>query len=320
MGWKNLLESISASVNDHLRLRNEYLMAENRILRNQIDGRVQLTDSHRKELAEIGAKLGKKALEDIATIAKPDTILAWNRKFADQPVDTSEPPKSIGHPRVDKEIEELVRRMARENRSWGYDRIQGALRHLGYTISDQTVGHILKRHGILPAPERKKTVTGREFVRIHLDLLLATDFFSGEVWSGCGLMISSLLWFVHSVHRRTHSVIIGLHHHMQGLRSLVIRSLDVSAHGYRWMPVVMTRLRLQELRCGEAILETTVSELVPCDEGQPQSYDRGKVVVLSNVDPRPIRDGPIGSRQPCGDLFRAVEREAAWRLEPKAHG
>jgi putative transposase len=311
MGWKNLLESISESVSDHLRLRNAYLMAENRILRNQIDGRVQLTDSERKELAEMGVKLGKKTLEEIATVAQPNTILAWNRKFADRQVDTSERHPSVGRPRVGKEIENLVVRMARENRSWGYDRIQGALKHLGYTISDQTVGHILKRHGILPAPERQKTVTWREFVRIHLDVLLATDFFNGEVWSGFGLMISSFLWFVHFLQRRTHTVVIGLPHHRQGLRSLLSRSLDASAHGDQWMPVVMTRLRFQEFRCGKAMLETTVSALVPCDEGQPQSHNRGQVVVLSKIYPRPIRDGLIRSRQPRRNLFRGVEREAA---------
>ena len=152
MDWKKLLGSISASVNNALRLRNEYLLAENRILRQQIPGRVQLTDKDRKELAEIGAKLGKKALAEIATVATLDTILAWHRKFADQKVDTSKPRQSVGRPRVDKEIEDLVVCMARENHSWGYDRIQGALKHLGYTISDQTVGHILKPHGILPAP------------------------------------------------------------------------------------------------------------------------------------------------------------------------
>jgi hypothetical protein len=146
MNWKHLLESASESVNDDLRLRNDYLLAENRILRNQIHGRVQLTDSERKELAEMGAKLGKKALQEIATIATPDTILAWNRKFANEKVDTSERPKAVGRPRIDPEIENLVIRMARENRSWGYDHIQGALRHLGYVISDQTVGNILKRH------------------------------------------------------------------------------------------------------------------------------------------------------------------------------
>lgn len=167
MSWKKLLESTKESLNDHMRLRNAYLAAENRILRRQIEGRVQLTDSERKELAEMGAKLGKKAHSEIATIAKPETILAWNGKFTNQKVDTAEGPRSVGRPRVDQEIEAWVIRMARENRSWGYDRIQGSLKHLGYTISDQTVGNILKRHGISPAPERKKTVTWQEFIRSH---------------------------------------------------------------------------------------------------------------------------------------------------------
>lgn len=72
-----------------MRLRNVYLAAENRILRPQMDGRVQLTASERKELAALGTQLGKKALSEIATIAKPETILAWNRKFTGQPVGTS---------------------------------------------------------------------------------------------------------------------------------------------------------------------------------------------------------------------------------------
>jgi hypothetical protein len=57
MNWKNLLESVSESLNDHLQLRTAYLIAENRILRHQIDDRVQLTESERKELAEIGQQL-----------------------------------------------------------------------------------------------------------------------------------------------------------------------------------------------------------------------------------------------------------------------
>ena len=144
MSWKRLLESVSEFLNDHLQLRNDYLIVENRILRNQIHGRVQLTDNERKERGEIGAKLGKKALAEIATVATPDTILAWHRMFADQPVEPSAPRKSVGRPRVDQDIEDLVVRMARENRSWGYDRIQGAMNNLGYTISDQTVGNILR--------------------------------------------------------------------------------------------------------------------------------------------------------------------------------
>ena len=131
MSWKKLLESVSGSLNEHLRLRNDYLMAENRILHHQMTGRVQLTDNERQELAELGAKLGKQALQEIATLAKPETILAWNRQFADQQPPPSQPPKGGGRPRVDHEMEAVVIRMARENRSWGYDRIQGALKNLG---------------------------------------------------------------------------------------------------------------------------------------------------------------------------------------------
>jgi putative transposase len=68
--------------------------------------------------------------------------------------------------------------MAQENRSWGYDRIVGALTNLGYTFSDQTVGNIIECRGIPPAPERKTTITWKEFIRMHMDVLVATDFFT----------------------------------------------------------------------------------------------------------------------------------------------
>jgi putative transposase len=117
MDWKKLLGSITASVDEELRVRNAYLIAENRMLRQQITGRVPLTDGERKTLAELGQQLGKQALAEIATVARPDTILAWHRAFADQPCDRSPPQKSVGRPRIDKELEDLVVRMARENRS-----------------------------------------------------------------------------------------------------------------------------------------------------------------------------------------------------------
>ena len=114
MDWKQLLISITSSVDEELRLRNTYLVTENRILRQQMQGRVQLTASERRELAEIGQRLGKKALEEIATIAKPDTILAWHRMFADQQCDRAQSPTPVGRPRIKKEIEDLVVRMARD--------------------------------------------------------------------------------------------------------------------------------------------------------------------------------------------------------------
>src|SRR5438128_12306075 len=153
MDWKQLLAYITGTVDQELLLRNEYLVTENRILRNQITGRVRLTDGERKALAKIGQKLGKKALQEVAKIVKPDTILGWQRKLVAQKFDGSQQRKTPGRPKVDQELEALVVRMAHENRSWGYDRIVGALANLGYTISDQTVGTIVKRHGLVPSPE-----------------------------------------------------------------------------------------------------------------------------------------------------------------------
>ncbi|ETW97069.1 MAG: hypothetical protein ETSY2_45245, partial [Candidatus Entotheonella gemina] len=103
------------SVEEELLLRNEYLVTENRILRKQIEGRVPLTDAERQTLAEIGKKLGKQALEEIATIVKPDTILAWHRKLVDKTFDGSKQRRSPGRPRVDKDFEDWVVKMATES-------------------------------------------------------------------------------------------------------------------------------------------------------------------------------------------------------------
>src|SRR5437016_9027406 len=197
MDWKHLLAYISGTVDQELLLRNEYLATENRILRNQIKGRVQLSDGERKALAEIGQKLGKQALREVATIVQPDTILGWHRKLVAQKFDGSAQRKAPGRPKVDPELESLIVRMAQENRSWGYDRIVGALANLGLTVSDQTVGNILKRHGLPPAPERKTTTTWKVFIRTHMDVLVATDFFTAEVWTLGGLVTYDVLFFIH---------------------------------------------------------------------------------------------------------------------------
>ena len=87
-------------------------------------------------------------------------------------------------------------RLVQENRSWGYDWIAGDLQHLGYTISDQTVGHILKRHSIPPAPERKKITIWTECIRAHMEVLMAADFFTAEVWTWSGLVTCNALFFL----------------------------------------------------------------------------------------------------------------------------
>jgi len=161
MEWPRLLAYITGRVDKELLVRNEYLAAENRILRAKIKGRLQLSDGEKRTLAEIAHRLGRKALAEVAVAAKPDTILRWFRKLVARKFDGSACRQSVGRPRVEKTIEDLIVRMAQENPSWGYDRMVGALANLGHSVSDQTVGNVLKRHGIAPAPQRKHTTRWR---------------------------------------------------------------------------------------------------------------------------------------------------------------
>src|SRR5207249_6602228 len=231
MDWKTLLAYITGTVDQELLLRNEYLVTEIHLLRTQLKGRVRLSDGERKTLAEIGQKLGKKALEEVATIVKPDTILAWHRRLVAQKFDGSQQRQVLGRPKIDQELEALVVRMAQENRSWGYDRIVGALANLGYTISDQTVGNILKRHGIPPVPERKTTTTWKEFIRTHMDVLVATDFFTADVWTLGGLVTYYVLFFLHLGSRQIH--VAGVTPHPNAARMIqVARNLTMEEWGF----------------------------------------------------------------------------------------
>ena len=94
--------------------------------------------------------------------------------------------------------------MARENPTWGYDRIQGVLSNLGYKISDMTVGNILRANGIEPAPERKRQTTWKTFLRAHWEVLGAIDFTTIEVWTKGGLVTYYLLFVIEIATRRVH--------------------------------------------------------------------------------------------------------------------
>jgi putative transposase len=202
MLWARVLAYVTGTVNQELLLRNEYLAAENRILRGQIKGRLLLSEGEKATLAEIAHRLGRKALEDVAAAAKPDTILGWYRQLIANKFDGSKFRRRVGRPKVDQETERLVVRMARENPSWGYDRILGALANLGHRLSDQTVGNVLRRHGISPAPKRKQSISWKNFIRSHRDVLVGMDFFTTEVLTLKGLTTYYVLFFIHLETRR----------------------------------------------------------------------------------------------------------------------
>jgi transposase InsO family protein len=198
-------------VDQELLARNEYLAAENRILKAQLKGRLKLSDAERATLGEIGHRLGRKVLGEVATVARPDTILAWYRKLIARRFDGSKARRGPGRPRVKLEVEQLIVRMASENRDWGYDRIVGALANLGYEVSDQTVGNVLQRNALPPAPERKHTTTWSAFIRTHLALLAGTDFFTVEVLTLRGLVTYYVLFFIHLESRRVDIAGISVH-------------------------------------------------------------------------------------------------------------
>src|SRR5215469_3123965 len=200
--WAQLLAYVTGLVNQRLLLQCEYLAAENRILRSQLPGRLRLSDAQRSTVAEIGKRLGRKQLAEVACVAKPATILAWYRRLVAQKFDGSRRRCYSGRPRVDPTVETLVIRMARENSGWGYDRIVGALANLGHKVSDQTVGNILKRHGMAPAPKRSQNTTWKDFIAAHMAVLAGTDFFTVEVVTWRGLVTYYVLFFLHLETRR----------------------------------------------------------------------------------------------------------------------
>jgi putative transposase len=200
--WARLLGYVTGLVNQQLLRRNEYLAAENRILRAQLPKRQRLSDPERCTLAEIGKRLGRKALEQVACVVKPDTILGWYRRLIAQKFDGSRYRAYPGRPPIGREVSELVVRMARENPSWGYDRIVGALSNLGQKLSDQTVGNILRRHGIPPARKRSGNTTWKDFIAAHMAVLTGTDFFTVEVLTWRGLVTYYVLFFLHLETRR----------------------------------------------------------------------------------------------------------------------
>jgi putative transposase len=107
-----------------------------------------------------------------------------------------------GRPGVMKEIRHLIFEMAEDNPSWGYARIQGALKHLDHGVARSTIAKTLKEHGIKPSPDRPMSWT--TFVRSHAHLIAAADFFTTEVWTARGLVTHYTLALIDIATRRVH--------------------------------------------------------------------------------------------------------------------
>jgi transposase InsO family protein len=183
-----LIAMLAGWVNRHQQQVIAYLQEENRIFKAQLGKRrLRLTDTQRRRLAALAHPLDRKRLKQLATLATPDTLMRWYKRLIAEKFDGSKNRQQPGRPRVPEEVEQLVIRMAEENPTWGYRRIQGALANLGHHIDKITVRNILRRHHIDPAPTRRQAgMSWSQFIKMHWDVLAATDFFTVEVatWQG----------------------------------------------------------------------------------------------------------------------------------------
>jgi putative transposase len=153
VGLRILLVALSGWVNRHQLEVIAYLRAENRVLKEHVGGRrLRLTDLQRRRLAATGHRLGRRALTEVATLVTPDTILRWRGSSSrgnGRPYDDASADRACSG-----EIGQLTVRMARENPTWGYRRIQGALKNLGHGVARSTIATILRAQGMAPVPRR----------------------------------------------------------------------------------------------------------------------------------------------------------------------
>lgn len=202
--WQFLLIILAGWINRQQQALLDFQRLQIEALLKQLGKkRILLSDDQRKLLAVKGKAIGRKALKEVSLIVTPDTILRWHWKLVAQKWDYTERRKTKpGRPSVSAEIKKLVVKMAKENPSWGYDRIVGALANLGHEISDSSVGNILRDHGIQPAPERKRQTSWKTFLKAHWETLGSIDFTTIEVWTKNGLVTFYLLFVMELASRR----------------------------------------------------------------------------------------------------------------------
>ena len=238
--WHLVVVALSGWVNQRQQQIIEFQNAEIEALLKKLGKkRVLLTDAQRRNLAVKGKALGRKALMELTTIVTPDTILRWHRELVAKKWNYSDlRKKKPGRPRVRQVIVDLVLRLAKENPTWGFDRIQGALTNVGYHISDTTDGNILKAHGVEPAPERQRTGSWNTFLKAHWDVLGAIDFTTIEVWTKGGLTTFYLLFVMELKTRRVHFAGCTTNPHENSMQQVARNLTDAEdgfLHGQRYV-------------------------------------------------------------------------------------
>ncbi len=175
------------------------------IVGRKLDKQLRVSRAEKLTLAFLAMKLkastGQTArqLRSVIRIFQPETVFKWHRELTRRKWSFNKQGRG-GRPRTDKELERLVLRLAKEN-GWGNGKIEGELVKLGYTLTDETVSNILRRHNIPPVPERETSPGWRHLMRHYREQILACNFFTVET-----LFLKTLyvLFFIEVGSRRVH--------------------------------------------------------------------------------------------------------------------
>jgi len=209
--WTFLTLALAGWMNRQQEQVIEYLREENRILREKLGGkRVLLSVEQKRRLATKGKQLGRDLLRQFGTLFSPDTILRWHRWLIARKYDGSGSRRPGPPARKANMIRDLVLRMAEENPSWGYGRIHGELRGLGYDVHWQTVRRVMREHGLLDDPDPEEKTSWRTFLASHWESIAACDFFTVEAWTKAGLTRFLVFFVIDLSTRRVR--IAGIHH------------------------------------------------------------------------------------------------------------
>ena len=200
-----------------------YLIEENRLLRRQLGTRrLRLTSDDRQRLAARAHGVGRAALREIAMIATPDTLLRWHRQLIARKWTCARKP---GRRSVLLEIRRLVVRMATENPTWGYTRIQGALKNVGHRVGRSTIRRILKVADLPPVPQRP--TSWQTFLKAHWGVIAGADFFTTGVWTWQGLITYYTVFVIDLASRRLQ--ILGSTPHPEALfMQQIVRTLTMA--------------------------------------------------------------------------------------------
>jgi putative transposase len=180
--------------------RIRFLKTEVEILRRKLGGnRVIPSPEDRARLLAIGRELDHN-VADIIGIVTPKTYSRWLMELRE-----GRKPKRVGRPRIVRNMRVLVIRLAKDNASWGYRRIVGELRKLRLRLGRSSVRRILKDAGLTPSPTRRSRgpeTVWQKFIRLHVNTLVACDFFTQSVITPFGMRIAYCLAFIHVGTRR----------------------------------------------------------------------------------------------------------------------